>query len=48
MARDEVNVVVGSRAALLLFRSGDPLLEELLRRLRELGLDFEGRVIYCG
>jgi hypothetical protein len=48
VARGEVSVLVSARSALILFRERDQLLEELLRRLRELGLEFDEEVVPCG
>lgn len=40
-----MSVLVSARSVLILFRERD---EELLRRLRELGLEFEEEVVPCG
>jgi hypothetical protein len=44
----EIDVLVSPRSALFLAMPPQELLERILEKLRELGLEFEGEVILCG
>jgi hypothetical protein len=44
----EIDVIVSPRAALFLAMPPQEMLEKILERLRESGLEFEGVVILCG
>jgi hypothetical protein len=44
----EVDVLVSPRSAFFLAMPPQEILDKILERLRELGLEFEGEVILCG
>jgi hypothetical protein len=44
----EIDVLVSQRAAFFLAMPPQELLEKILEKLRELGLECEGEVILCG
>jgi hypothetical protein len=44
----EIDVLVSQRSAFFLAMPPQELLEKILEKLRELGLEFEEKVILCG